>query len=90
MNPKTSHLSATVCGALLLGALFASSAHGEDVEVKPGEQLVLDLEPGGAVDISTWDRDLLRVNADFRGPDSEQVQFDVSRTPHGVRIRRLK
>lgn len=57
----------------------------EELEVKPGGLLEVDLETGGTVEVSGWDRNLVRVEAANGGSDGDQ-KLSVRATDRGVRV----
>ncbi len=72
----------------LLVAATAALARSTSFEesARPGEQLVVDLETGGSIRISGWNRNLVSVEAEFTGRDSDDIDFGVERTDRGVRV----
>jgi len=66
-----------LAAALAATAPVAAATWSREVAVSPGGQLTIDLEPGGSIEISAWDRDLLGVEAEFHGPDADEIEFEV-------------
>jgi beta-lactamase regulating signal transducer with metallopeptidase domain len=52
----------------------------------PGEQLELDLESGGSVDIRGWDRPTVRVRGHLGGANWADTRVTLERTEGGVRL----
>jgi hypothetical protein len=76
-----------LCVGMAGAGTVAAETFVEEVEVRPGGVLLIDLEPGGSIDVSAWDRDLLRVEAEFHGPDGESVVLDVGGDAGRVEVR---
>ncbi|MCP3978481.1 MAG: DUF4097 domain-containing protein [bacterium] len=75
--------------ALFLSMLSAGAdgqATSHELPVDPGQELRVELSTGGTVTIEGWDRDLLSVEADLRGPDADNVLFQVEKTRSGAEI----
>jgi hypothetical protein len=79
-------LPAVLCLALLGHGAVGAATWVEQMEVRPGGLLVIDLEPGGSIDVSTWDRNLLRVEAEFHGRDEADVRFELAGDADRVEI----
>jgi DUF4097 and DUF4098 domain-containing protein YvlB len=70
---------------LAVGLASAATYH-EEIAVSSGGKLNVNLESGGAITITVWDRDVLSVDADFRGRDADNVRFEVRGDGDTVRV----
>jgi hypothetical protein len=50
----------------------------DEVDARPGGLLVIDLEVGGSIDISTWGQGRVAVEAEYHGPDAAGIRFEVA------------
>jgi len=75
--------------------IFASSqilsARGEKVIVKEfgakrGGELVLDIETGGKISITGWDKELVKVEVRLDGRDADRFEIDFDERPGGLEI----
>jgi DUF4097 and DUF4098 domain-containing protein YvlB len=73
-------------GLLLVGVVQAQNSYREEFDVRPGELLKIDAETGGSLEITGWDEDRLVVEAEFTGPDRDNVTFDTRRSSGKVTI----
>jgi beta-lactamase regulating signal transducer with metallopeptidase domain/DUF4097 and DUF4098 domain-containing protein YvlB len=53
----------------------------------PGEELVLDLKPGGDVTVRGWDQNRVVIRSRLGGPDWRDVEVSAEREAGGVRVR---
>jgi len=75
-------------GLLCSEELFASSTRTikKEFKVKEGKELELDLESGGSIDISGWDKNVVAVEVRIRGRDAEDVEVEFDERSSGVKI----
>jgi DUF4097 and DUF4098 domain-containing protein YvlB len=75
---------------LALVALAAPVASGADMErrfdVKSGQKLWVDLEPGGAISISGWDRDEVLVRVDYNDYRPGDIEIDFDQSGSGIEV----
>ena len=69
----------------LAGAVLAET-QTQELAASPGEKLVFDLDSGGDIEVTGWDRDGASVTTETSGRDAGKVRVDVSRTADGIRI----
>lgn len=79
-------LGCLICVLALAGPARADVGHAEEIDAPSGGELSVRLETGGEIEIVGWDRDVVSVDASFRGRDADNVSFEVQKTSGGVRI----
>jgi hypothetical protein len=75
--------------ALLINSVAAqeqSRKFEREVKTSPGQELVLDIQSGGAVNVHGWDQDAVRVRVQLDGDPWHDAQVSVDSTPTGVRL----
>jgi beta-lactamase regulating signal transducer with metallopeptidase domain/DUF4097 and DUF4098 domain-containing protein YvlB len=63
----------------------ASANHS--IPAKPGEDLILELDTGGSVEVRGWDQPNVHVRSRLGGADWEDTRVEVDRVSGGVRVR---
>ncbi len=71
--------------------LLAVPAHTKadverSIEVKSGQTLYVDLETGGNIEISGWDREEVKVTVDYHGSADQYFDVEIVKTGSGVEI----
>lgn len=72
---------------VLLAAPVAAETYSREIPASRGEELVVDLETGGAIEITGWDRDMVSVTAEVEGRDAENVAFEAERSGDRILVR---
>jgi hypothetical protein len=75
--------------ALLIASVAAQEQNRKFervVKTSPGEELVLDLQSGGAVNVHGWDQDTVRVRVQLDGDHWRDAQVSIDATPTGVHL----
>ena len=73
--------------ALLIPAFSASAQEvNRTYDVSPGGILRLDIETGGSITITGWDRDQVEVNISVTGRDGSDVIVDLNEIRNGVSV----
>jgi beta-lactamase regulating signal transducer with metallopeptidase domain len=67
-------------------SLGEGSTFEQSLPAKPGEQLELNLESGGSVDVQGWDRPLVQVRGRLGGANRADTRVTLERTDGGVRL----
>ncbi|MEE9465542.1 MAG: DUF4097 family beta strand repeat-containing protein [Candidatus Neomarinimicrobiota bacterium] len=77
----------------LLLLAFGSSSVGlkaetlsKEFKVKPGQLLTVDLDTGGRLVITGWDKNIVSVTARIRGAYEENIRLNLDKTFSGVRL----
>jgi DUF4097 and DUF4098 domain-containing protein YvlB len=70
------------------GAVFAGQelAFEKQINVAPGQKLILDLETGGGVTITGWGQNMASVKVQPGGRDWQDCKVDVEPSPDGVKV----
>lgn len=55
-------------------------------EIEAGKRLVLDIETGGEIVVTGWDKDLVKVVVDLDGKDCEYFEIDFDESSKGLEI----
>lgn len=77
----------TICLALLLAvAVSAAGDITKEFPMKMGKQLVVDLESGGSITITGWDRELVRIEVNTKYIDPEDLRLDFDERTDGLEI----
>src|SRR6059036_3333002 len=75
---------------LLAFPLYAATGWAGDIhkeiKVSPGKTLQMDLDTGGDITITGWEKDVVSVDVHFRGYDDEKCKVDVEETSSGVSV----
>jgi DUF4097 and DUF4098 domain-containing protein YvlB len=66
--------------------LLASDAVHQTFSSNSGEQLFIDLETGGGIDITGWTKNEVSVTADHDCSDEEDCNLEIKKTPSGVSV----
>ena len=87
-NPKLIPIACLGLATVLLLVATAANAAAETRELPAasGETLVFDLESGGDIEVTGWDREAASVTTEVTGRDADRLQVDVSRTANGIRV----
>ena len=72
--------------AMLMPALVSAQEVNRTYDVSPGGTLRLDIETGGSITITGWDRDQVEVNISVSGRDGSDVIVDLNEIRNGVAI----
>lgn len=67
-------------------ALYALPQVKKEINVQPGQKLVVDIECGSDIIIEGWDKNIVNVDVDIRGRDADELEIEVSETSYGVLI----
>ena len=78
-------LCATVLALIAAPAIAAT--YSRDIPASRGEELVIDLETGGAIEIRGWDNDSVSVTAEVEGRDADNVAFEAERSGDRILLR---
>lgn len=65
---------------------FGQDTIKRDFSVSPGQQLTLNLRSGGAISLTTWDRNSVAVTATLGGRDGANCHVDMEQTSSGVEV----
>ncbi len=83
-----------VTAVMVLGlVLVLAPAAGEERVVtrefpaSPGETLILDLNAGGSVDITVWDKPLISVTYEASGDGGDRIEIEFIDRPEGLKIK---
>ena len=67
--------------------LFLLSAQEQrEFQVSPGQELSLNLEAGGSVKVSGWDRNVVAVSYEVQGRDAEDCRVELTKIGRGLEI----
>jgi len=58
----------------------------KEFDVAEGKLLNINLKSGGSINIQGWDKEKAKVDVEFIDCDPEDFEFDVLKTPLGIRI----
>ena len=75
--------------SLMAGTLQAYCRPGDfskEFTVEAGKKLTMDLQTGGSIHITGWDRNLVSVRATIGGRDAEDCTIDAESDGSGVRV----
>ncbi len=78
-------LLALVPGSARSNASSAESFHSS-VSARPGERLRIDLDSGGGIELSTWDKDAVEVQGVTRGDGCSDAVLSLTRGAGDVRL----
>jgi len=71
-------------------AFFASAAQAQNVhrtfDVAAGSRLELDLETGGDITITGWDKNQVDITVTVEGRDKDDISFNIEQNSRGVEI----
>ena len=71
--------------------LLVQSVHGAQIQrefqVKPGQDLRLNLKTGGDVTIEGWDKQAVQIDGSITGRDEDDFDIEVNQTPSGIEVR---
>lgn len=71
--------------ALISASLFAGTLKKE-FKMSPGENLTIDLNTGGSVDITGWDKDLVSVEVEYSDDEMDNDMVDFHQSNSGLEI----
>ncbi len=76
-------------GALIMLLLVCSPAEVIEKEftVKPGSKLNVDIETGGDLDVTGWDRDIVQVSITYHGSDCEDLSLLIEERAGDVYVK---
>jgi len=57
-----------------------------EVQVSRNQTLEVDIQTGGALTITGWNKDVVKVHVNLRGRDVAACKIDVSQQSGGVRL----
>ena len=90
MIRSTLQMPTRFLATLVLLALFSVAANAQNIErvfsVSSGGKLELDIETGGDIEISSWDKNEIKVLAEVSGRDAEMIVVDMEETSNGLEI----
>jgi DUF4097 and DUF4098 domain-containing protein YvlB len=75
-----------VMALTFLAVPAAAETMEREFRARPGGVLEFDLETGGGIEITGWDRDAVSITADLRGRDRGDADVTMESTSDGVRI----
>src|SRR5258705_7540189 len=78
-----------ICWKGLIASSMSDRKIQNEIDVSSGQKLILDLDTGGSVVISGWDKNSVFVKADMNGRDAQDCEFQMDKISGGVRIRSL-
>jgi len=61
-------------------------AAGQELAARSGEKITFDLQGGGDIEVTGWERESALVTTEIEGRDAAQVKIDVERTSGGIRV----
>lgn len=64
--------------------LFAYPTLKKEIEVQPGQKLVVEIKAGSDIIIEGWDKNIVDIDAEIKGRDADDVQLEASKTSYGV------
>ena len=70
---------------LCIGGVFAADLHKE-INVASGKTLQVNLDTGGEITITGWEKDVVSVDVYFKGRDDKKCRVDIDETSSGVSI----
>jgi hypothetical protein len=70
----------------LFGLLYAQSHFKREFETKPGKSLKVDLNTGGSITITGWDKSMVSVKSDLDEDDMENYKIDIDESAQGIDI----
>ncbi len=74
-------------GFLFLGAQVLSGEKLErELPTKSGDRLTVDIETGGSIEISAWDKESVKVEVDKRGRDADRTDVRIEEDVDGISI----
>jgi len=77
----------TLAMLFLISAIsFAGDTITRDFDVKPGQELFVDVNTGGSIYIKGWDQDKVLVRVEIDGRDWENVDVEFKETKSGIEI----
>jgi len=80
----------SVLTAVFLLALATGTASGEDLQrefhVAKGKRLTMNIESGGAIRITGWDKELVTISVDRHGADDNACRVDFRETSAGISV----
>src|SRR5215467_9899775 len=82
-------LCAPTAGPLFHGttpSAFQQQAFEKQVNVAPGQKLLLDLETGGGVTITGWGQNMASVKVQSGGRDWRDCKVDIEPTAEGLKV----
>ena len=83
-------LSTRFLAILAMLAMFSMTTYAQEIErsfsVSSGGKLELDMETGGDIEITGWDRNEIRVVAEISGRDADMISVDFEERSNGLEI----
>jgi len=70
----------------LTTALYALPQVKKEINVHPGQKLIVDIECGSDIIIEGWDKNVVDVDLDIHGRDADELDIEVSETSYGVLV----
>ncbi len=67
-------------------SISSSNSIQKEFQVPMGKQLMIDLETGGSLQITGWEKEIVSVNGEVGGCYPEDCTFDVTESDSGVEI----
>jgi len=58
----------------------------QEFQVSSGQRLLINIESGGAISVSGWDKEVVSLDVDRRGRDDDECTVEAQRTGSGVEI----
>ncbi len=83
---RMARMTLMVMALTLLAVPAAAEIVEREIRARPGGLLEFDLETGGGIEITGWDRDVVSITADLGGRDRDDADLTMEPTSGGVRI----
>jgi len=71
---------------MFVGLGYGPVQDHQEFQVSSGKRLLVNIESGGAISISGWDKEVVSLDVERRGKDDEGCVVDAERTDMGVEI----
>jgi DUF4097 and DUF4098 domain-containing protein YvlB len=77
-------IAAVIPFLVLSGGLAAADT--QELAASSGEKLTFDLNTGGDIEVTGWDRESASITTEVTGRDADEVQVDIERVSSGIKI----
>ncbi len=67
--------------------LFAYPTLKKEIEVEPGQKLVVEIKAGSDIIIEGWNKNIVDLDAEISGRDADDIEINMSKTSYGVLIK---
>ncbi len=58
----------------------------KEFNVKPGGKVIFDLQNGGEIEVIGWNKNIVSVDAEIRGRDAEDINFEINQDGNEISI----